>query len=602
MSGIWAYLGPSTFTNGLSNVAHRGRFETLRQMFESPAGTILLQQSDHTSEAHDRPVPERPARKAERYAIAFDGCLYNREELAQLAAEPLGKEATDAQILLAAFERLGMKFLDRIDGAFVCVIWDNKEKQLYAVRDRFGLRPLYIYADRMNLAFASEIKQFFNISDARARLHTGCALDFLISGLTDHRIETMFEDVYRVPAGAMIQLDLRVWKPGNALPEFNVWYQLPNPGSLEISETEAVERFRHLLSDAVSVRWQRLAPHGLCLSGGLDSASIAGILASAKCRSEDVDELATFKACFGDEEFDETPLLKSIIAMTGVTNYQTHCTFTDALDLVESLAWHLDEPFSRASLTAQWMLFEQAAGKGMRSMLDGQGSDEQLCGYTSMIREHLAYLGSSEEPSPLPATSSRSSLMQNETAEGDLKFFWLSREQQQATLGKYAVQPGTKKRSLGQLCMSRMSQGDLPMMMRQNDRLGAAHGIETHVPFMAHQVVEFSIALGDKYKFVNHQSKYLLRRAMDGVVPREILEHYYKGSYSKLEEGWLRTAHEQRLVKTISDTAHEWPEIFDEEGVRVLMREYARADKETLLLLWRILCFGTWARKFNVTL
>ena len=315
-----------------------------------------------------------------------------------------------------------------------------------------------------------------------------------------------------------------------------------------------------------------------------------------------MDELVTFKARFGDEEFDETPLLKSVIELTGVTNYQTHCTFNEALRFIEPLVWHLDEPFSRASLAAQWMLFEQAADKGIRATLDGQGADEQLCGYASMIREHLAYLEGTAESVHTQALSSRSSLSKNRTARGGLSFFWLSPEQRQAALRENGAQPHTSNRSLGQLCRYRMLHGDLPMMMRQNDRLGAAHRIETHVPFMAHQVVEFSIALGDKYKLVGNQSKYLLRRSMDGLVPRNVLEHYYKGSYSKLEEGWLRTSEDQAWATAVNVTAREWPELFAEEGVRVLTRERERADKETLLLLWRILCFGAWARQFNVSL
>ena len=140
------------------------------------------------------------------------------------------------------------------------------------------------------------------------------------------------------------------------------------------------------------------------------------------------------------------------------------------------------------------------------------------------------------------------------------------------------------------------------MMMRQNDRLGAAHGIETHVPFMAHRLVEFSIALGDKYKLAGNQSKYLLRRAMDGLVPRTILEHYYKESYSKLEEFWLRTSEDSSWVEAVNVTAREWPSLFDGPSVRALTLRRGDLDKEALLLLWRVFCFGVWARRFNVSL
>jgi asparagine synthase (glutamine-hydrolysing) len=587
MSGIWAHVGASPCTSGLSSIPHRGRAETFARLFESPAGAVCLQQCDHARR-------DGGGRWSRRYAIVFDGRLYKRDE-------PSTSEAPDAEVLLAAFERSGTRCFDRLDGAFAFVIWDDEEKRLYAVRDRFGLRPLYAYAGRAGLAFASEIKQFFSLPGVRPRLHAGRALDFLISGLTDHSTETLFENVYRLPAGTMLELNLAAWKLGDALPAFKVWYRLPEPGSLDMGEAEAADRFRELLTEAVRARWETPGPRGLCLSGGLDSAAIAGILAAGGRRSGDGPGIVTFKARFGDEEFDETPLLESVIALTGVASRQTLCTFADALRFIEPLTWHLDEPFSRASLAAQWMLFEQAAREGVRATLDGQGSDEQLCGYTSMVREHLSNSEGDSGPAHAPP-SSRSSLGGDGTAPAWDDLLWLSDEQRRAARGEgAAARPDAGRRSLGVICRDRMLHGDLPMMMRHNDRIGAAHGIETHVPFLAHRVVEFSIALGDKYKFAGQQTKYLLRRSMEGLVPAQVLEHRGKGSYSKLEEGWLRTSGDETWLEVVSATAREWPEIFSEEGVRALTRGRAGAHKETLLLLWRILCFGTWARKFNVS-
>ena len=602
MSGIWAYVGPLSNTNGLRNVRHRGRFETSRQVFDSPAGVVHLQQCDRTADSHDAQRLGYSARSKRRYSIVFDGCLYNRNEMSRLASKSIDGEATDAQILLAAFECLGWKCVEHIDGVFACVIWDDEEKRLNVIRDAFGLRPLYIYAGQTSIAFASEIKQFFSEPCTPAKLNATRTLDFLLSGLTDHSSETMFENVYRLPGGAILRLDTRVWQPGDDLPAFDNWYQLPEPDSLEISEAEAIERFRYLLSDSVASQWRRPGKRALCLSGGLDSSSIAGILATENSTSGNKDKIVTFKVCFGDEEFDETPLLKSVIELTGVTNHQTLCTFPDALRLIEPLTWHLDEPFSRASLAAQWMLFKLAAGEGTRATLDGQGADEQLCGYASMISEHQAYVAGGSKFVHTPVVSSRSSLSWNEEANGRQALHWLSPEQRQAAFRKSESQPYIPNRRLGQLCRYRMLNGDLPMMMRQNDRLGAAHEIETHVPFMARKVVEFSIALGDKYKLVGNQSKYLLRRSMNGLVPRIILEHYQKKSYSKLEEEWLRSSKDQTWVNAVNVTALEWPELLDKEGVRVITKDCEHADKETLLLLWRILCFGTWARKFNVSL
>jgi asparagine synthase (glutamine-hydrolysing) len=152
------------------------------------------------------------------------------------------------------------------------------------------------------------------------------------------------------------------------------------------------------------------------------------------------------------------------------------------------------------------------------------------------------------------------------------------------------------------MCRQRMLSGDLPMMMRHNDRIGAAHGIETHVPFLDHRVVDFNIALGGRYKLEGNRTKYLLRRAVAGLVPHQVLDHPYKGSYSALEAGWLCGDGRDSLAAGVMDTAHQWPQLFSAAALSALCDNVAGADKESLMLLWRIACFGVWARRFGVSL
>ncbi|MEM8639490.1 MAG: asparagine synthase-related protein [Cyanobacteria bacterium P01_G01_bin.54] len=595
MSGIYVSIGSSSFKSDLSSIAHRGRLETFRQEFESATGVVRLQEFSH----HNRVSSGIDERLLRRYAIVFDGCLYNRTELLQLSDTQLSQEVSSAEILLSVFNHIGTRCFDYLDGAFTFVIWDNELKKLYAVRDRFGLRPLYIFATPENLVIASEIKQFFELPSIQARLNTARAVDFLILGLTDHSVETMFENVYRLPQGSMLELDLSNWKLGHKLPTFKTWYQLPAPDSLELGETESVDLFRHLLTDVVQNRWQSQSPCGLCLSGGLDSASIAAILATNRFKLGEPSEIPTFKVYFGDEEFDQSALFQSIATLDGITNYQTTCNFDDVLRLMEPLVWHLDEPYSRPSLAAQWILFKHANMEGIKATLDGQGADEQLCGYTSMINEYYSYQESKQIPIRMQSFTTRSTLSLKQD-EGGLS--WLSSEQQEACFKHSEQNLHFRKRSLGEICIDRVLYGDLPMMMRHNDRIGASHGIETHVPYLAHRLVELSIALGSKHKLVGQQSKYLLRCAMGGLVPKLILNHYGKGSYSKLEEGWIRTSSDQNWLKEVVATAYQWPQLFSEKGVLMLANQHTQANKQTLLLLWRILCFGVWARVFNLSI
>lgn len=580
-------------------VEHRGAVSSDPRVFESPAGSVHLWQCAQAAppETADSGRPWRG-----RFHAVFDGCLYNREELARLVEAPRGAALEDSELITALFSRWGPECLTRVNGAFALVVWDDVEKRLFAARDRYGLKPLYIYKGPKTLAFASEIKQFLPMREMAIRLNARAGLEFLVAGLTDHSEETLFQDVLRVPGSTYLQIDLRQWRCTESLPAFRKWYELPEPGSLRMEESEAVERFRHLLLEAVWVRWKQPGPRGLCLSGGLDSSAIAALLAADLERSGSAtDRLVTFKAYFDDPQYDEPHLLKAVLESTGATHHQSHCHGEDAIEVIDALVWHMDEPFGRASLAAQWRLFEQAEEMGIRSTLDGQGSDELLAGYMSMVRAHRGDPRQQQEAGAGAALSSRSSLPLVERLGGQERFSWLAADMREQAAHLPSFEANPRSFSLGELCRYRVFHGDLPMMMRHNDRIGMAHGVETHVPFMDHHVVDFCIGLGSAYKIVGDETKYLLRRAMQHLLPPVIIKPYGKGSYSSLEEGWFRGEAGKALKDGVSRVVRERPELFDARAVEAMAREPGQADKETLMLLWRVLCFGLWMRKFKVS-
>jgi asparagine synthase (glutamine-hydrolysing) len=568
----------------MSVVAHRGVVEVVDETFDSPAGRIHLRQVD----------PVR-ALRGNQHRIVFDGCLYDRELALAPGADP---GASDAEVVLAAFDHWGPACLDRLIGSFALVIWDDVAKRLHAARDRFGQKPLYLCAHAGGVAFASEMKQLLELPSMRARLDLETAFDFLNHGLTDHAVRTMMAGILRIPAGSLVEIDLATWRPGDALPSPEVWYRLPDPDTLDLDEPTAIEQLRVRLFEAVRSQWQRPGAKAICVSGGLDSSAIAAIVARFENAREPREQIWTFKACFDDPLFDETILYESVLAATGVKGLACRTSALDPFRVLDVLVWHMDEPFARAALAAQWMLFELAASRGIAFTLDGQGADEQLGGYMSMVHAHKAHVAG-DDTCILAVGSSRSSLRDGGTDVADRA--WIAPGCREAAAREL---PGARalSRGMGELCRERMMHGDLPMMMRYNDRIGAAHGIETHVPFLDHRVVDFTIALGARYKLEGDRTKYVLRRAMEGLVPRLVLNHLHKGSYSALETGWLRGAGRAPLIAKVRATVQEWPELFSAAGVSDLCEDAAGAGKETLLLLWRIACFGAWARRFDVSL
>ncbi|MFC0086817.1 asparagine synthetase B family protein [Dyella flava] len=557
------------------------------QSLSTPAGPLHLWAAHH--DGSDHPGPGTLA--SSRNWIIFDGVLYNRAELDEWIGD--ARVDSDALRVLFLFERGDVEGFARLTGMFAFVIWDGEHKRLHAVRDRFGMKPLYVYWHGKGIAFASEMKQFFALPDSQSRLDHDACFDFLVSGLTDHGERTLFADVQRIPAGARLELDMNEWRPGAALPACRRWYELPPAGSLVLDEPSAAEGFRGLFMQAVSSQWRETGPRGLCLSGGLDSSAIAGVLAL----NHGDDALVTFKACFGDPVYDEPELLRSVLARCRGSSHVTHTGPLDPFRVMDRLVWHMDEPFGRASLAAQWMLFELAASHGIRATLDGQGADEQLCGYMSMVQEHRLFMAGESVADAHGDMSSRSSLQFHGHATGFGCFVSAWRERLNARFSRAII--GAK--SLGELCRERMFHGDLPMMMRHNDRIGAAHGIQTHVPFMDHRLVEYSIALGNLHKLRGDETKLLLRRALHDVLPQALLDHRGKGSYSALEATWLRGEGRAALRSAVLDTVRDWTQLFSEAGIILALTPPAVDDKEQLMLLWRIACFGCWARRFDVS-
>lgn len=579
MAAIWASLGERPPSGVMTRAAHRGDAARGYVACATPAGALHLM---HAADGRDGAGP--CMLDSGHCWILFDGVLYNGPELDRQIADVRVRD--DARRVLALFEREGLAMLDRLVGMFAFVIWDARHARLYAVRDRFGQKPLYLCQQGSQFALASEIKQLLALPGSRAILDLEAGFDFLLAGLTDQGERTMFAGVRRIPAGAFLELtlDRQDWTP--AAPA-RPWYRLPAQGTLALTADEAIRRFRTLFMQALDSQWRRSGGGALCLSGGIDSSAIAMALAYLHPGTP----LLAFKANFGLVEHDQPAALQAVLTRSGASCRAIRPGHSDPFRVMDQLVWHMDEPFGRASLAAQWMLFEFAGEQGVHQMYDGQGADEQLGGYQSMVLEHQAWL-----TGQLTASTGGSSRAGN----GITRSYGCIATQWQDLLAQRTAAPACIATPLGQLCHVRMQHGDLPMMMRHNDRIGAAHRIEAHVPFMDHRLVEYSIALGSAHKLEGEETKIVLRRALADLLPQQLLVQRGKSSYSALEADWLRREHGAPLRKAVQATMREWPRLFHAAALEPAFADAMAGDKEGLLLLWRIACFGSWARQFNV--
>lgn len=570
-----------------------------------------------------------------RYWIVFNGEIYGyielREELRRLGHR--FRSDTDTEVILAAYDQWGGECLRRFNGMWAFAIYDRQKRELFLARDRFGVKPLYLwYSPAGYLAFASEIKQFTVLAGWQARVNGQRAYDFLVHGLSDNTDETMFQGVFQIRPGcrATVQADAI----GNIRSANDItveqWYVL-RPTRFSGSFLDATEEFRSRLVNSVRLRLRADVPVGSCLSGGLDSSTIVGIIARllAADRVPAIGEgrQKTFSACSLVEAYSERRWVDSVVRHTGV---EAHFTYPDVGSLFEDarrIAWHQDEPFGSTSVYAQWHVFRIAAETGIKVMLDGQGADEHLAGYHMFFGARLGFLlrqfqwgefareavaihhkhgyrvGSllkQVSPHLLPAWASDL---------GRRLFSLVHPAPNWLNMGKLGAEPrnpfdssGLFDASMTAMSLSQLTSSNLQMLLHWEDRNSMAHGIEARVPFLDYRVVEFVTSLPDEFKLYRGMTKRILREAAQELIPEDVAGRVDKMGFVTAEEVWLRELAPDQFRSAIAATVDQVAGLFEGARLQHELDKIISGSRGFSFLPWRIISFGDWWRAFNVAL
>ena len=632
MCGIWFSIGFAPDKAHIDAVAHRGPDGSGWCDFESVAGPVALGHR-RLSIIDLSDAAAQPMSYAEgRYWITYNGEIYNylelRDELSGLGHR--FQTQSDTEVLLAAYAEWGAGALDRLIGMYAFVVWDTQAQTVFAVRDPFGIKPLYYFTTSHGVAFASEIKQFIGIAGFSPRLNLARAYDFLSSGIMEHTEETMFTDVRQLRGGEYVRLELNRWRPGDALP-VRRWYRIIEPGTLDISEAEAGRRFAELLDESVRMHLRSDVPVGSCLSGGLDSSAIVCLMARELQGSGNHGHVHNISACYDVKAVDERPFMEAVVVQTASIPHWCYPRVEDAFAKAEEITWHQDEPYGSTSIFAQWCVFEEARRVGLKVMLDGQGADEQLAGYhgsfsyyvASLIRqrrvtmllrtivERRAWHGVScvdqVRSYLLPFLPSRTASWLRRERQALAQHDWLDGESLRPYRGRGAFDVARESigrpavDGLGELCVVMTHSSNLAMLLHWEDRNSMAHGIEARVPFLDSRLVEFSLGLGDRHKIVGGDTKRVLRRAMRGILPEVVRNRRDKLGFATPEETWFRGPLRELVRAGVEDTLARYPGLLNPGGVRAHVGDMLEGRRPVDFSLWRIVNVGIWGRVFAVT-
>lgn len=629
MCGLFASVGFEPDPARIDIIAHRGPDGRGWEVYGSGAGPVALGHRRlaiiDVSDAGLQPMSDASG----RYHLIFNGEIYNYIELREemRARGEVFVSESDSEVLLRAYMLWGEEALPRLRGMFAFLIWDEREKTLFAARDRYGIKPLYLFSTPRGVAFASEIKQLLGLAGLSGRMNIARVHDFLASGMSDHTAETMYDGVMQLRGGEcatvkagspVLQIAIRRWYPATA-------------GELHISEEEAAERFRALLTDSVRLHLRSDVPVGSCLSGGLDSSAIVCLMAGMMGSGEGGAKVNTISACYAEKSVDEKPFMDAVVAHA---HTQPHFIFPKAEDVFQrasDITWHQDEPFGSTSIFAQWCVFEEARRAGVKVMLDGQGADEQLAGYHGGFAYYMAdltrrrqfgqlfrtivernrYHGTSIREQltrhvvPLLPTGLANSLRQKHRAM--VQHDWLGsdmiREQGNPrgafllageTLGLPAVT------DLRTLCLTMTYSSNLAMLLHWEDRNSMAHSIEARVPFLDHPLVEFDLALGNDHKIVGGDTKRVLRKGMSHVLPESVRERRDKLGFATPEQIWFRGPLRGLVEQGIENTLARYPDLLNADGTRALARDMLDGTRPLDFTLWRIVNLGIWGERYGV--
>lgn len=554
--------------------------------------------------------------------VVMNGELYNFREV-RASLEKLGHKFetnTDTEILPHLYEEYGEAMLDHINGMFAFALWDKRQQKLLIARDRFGEKPLYYGMFDGKLIFASELKVLLANPSVKGKID----LDSLRSYLSFDYVpapNSIFRGISKLPAAHFLSVEQGEIKTRRY---WNLTWEKKETKSLESS----AEELRELLSDAVRMRLVADVPLGILLSGGVDSSSVAAF--ATQFSSERV---KTFSIGFEEDSFDESKYARQVAAHLNTEHYEEKLSVEKAADLISEIGLWLDEPLSDGSLIPTFML-SRFVRKHVTVALGGDGGDEIFAGYPMYYAHKIAgiyngipgvFRNKLIEPvvNNLPVSSKNLSFDYKakrfvRASKYDLVtrhhswFGSFSIDEQQKLLSKDVLETTSNDiyknaKDLLEICdaaneIERMQFLDINFYMAEDiltkvDRASMAVSLEVRAPFLDPRIAQFAAQIPLEYKLKGSKGKYILKKAMEPFLPKNILHRPKKGFGIPIAQ-WLKgrlnpLMHEMLAPKRLREQG-----LFDAEFVQTLIKEHENGAASHHKQLWTLLVFQLWTDNF----
>lgn len=540
--------------------------------------------------------------------IVFNGEIYNYREIRK-ELEGLGyrfSTSSDTEVVLAAYRHYGTDCVKKFVGMWALALWDHTTNRFFCSRDRFGIKPFnYIFKDG-RFYFSSEYKALkvspvFTSDINLAQMYRGLQLGWIA-----YHDETYFQCINALPAACNLFLE-------NGKLRIEKYWDVDLSSKFSGSAEEKSEVFRSMFLDSIQLHMRADVEVGGCLSGGLDSSAIA--CAVAKMYPE-VD-FKTFTIFYqGKDAVDERPWVQKVLqANPNLKNYELSPSENDIAEGFERALYFADVPIAGSSPVSQYFVMGLARSKGLKVVLDGQGSDEYLAGYMHSYYRLLGGMLSQMRLGKFLSTFGKYSSVQGFSLKKRLQVLALSslssmRSEQELYAYEYKkyypflplndqvnFDLGTNARGsrLNRFLYQLLFNTSLPHLLHYEDRNSMAFSIESRVPFLDHRLVEFVFSLNDEDKIDNSLTKKVLRDGLKDILPKDILQRTdKKGFVTPGEVKWLKGP-----LKYLLEDKIEIPGIRNELIAKEI-KAFESGDMSRSTFVWRIVVLNKWLKAVSV--
>ena len=552
-------------------------------------------------------------------AIVFNGEIYNFRELKR-ELESLGhrfKTNSDTETIVHAFEEFGTACVEKLRGMFAFAIWDFRQETLFIARDRVGKKPLfYSLTERGSFVFGSELKVLLAHGEVKKEIDFAALDAYLTFGYVPEEF-CIFKDVRKLEPAHFL-----IFKDGNITTE-KYWDFKYDKIAAAKSENEYVGELRELLKEAVEIRLVSEVPLGAFLSGGVDSSAIVALMSELSDKP-----VKTFSIGFNEDSFNELKFAR-IAAERFRTEHHEFIVTPDSVEIVDELIWHFDEPFADSSALPTFMVSKMARDF-VTVVLSGDGGDELFAGYTRYAIDRKR--GSFER---LPQTVRGGLLLP--LSENLPDGFWGKNYLYNASLGavdRYidsvshfndlrkkklysqelraklngnsergsetfrriaeSAATGSRIDKLLYLDSKTYLPGDI---LTKVDRMSMAASLEARAPLLDHKLIDFVMRIPPELKLKNLETKYIFKKALEGIVPPEILYREKQGFGVPINE-WINSNLRERIRAELQEKRTLERGYFEAEYIKTLLREHSVNRRDHSYRLWILWMLELWHRRF----